>query len=193
MWWVETGAIQESEFHCPLGTHRECQYCLFQKWSMDRTCLKATNTPKWAPLTRADGLLPDPPRCELCDHAALLLPKMVWFTPEGTLPPPISSPPSCTWNVKSYKTNQPVKASPNRAVCNTATVWSRGAMQGEQLLGRRFLRRPESVTQQVTASCAVTFLGRAEIAQLRAGREGRWIYPIPRPTSTFCLQSSTSI
>ena len=104
---------------------------------------------------------------------------MVWFTPEGTLPPPVSSPPSCTWNVKSYKTNQPAEASPSSAVCNTATVCSRGAMQGEQLLGRRFRRRPGSVTRQVTASCDATFLGPAEIAQLRAGEEGRRLYPTP--------------
>ena len=122
--------------------------------NMNWTCLKATNKPKGGPLTRADGLRPAPPRWELCDHAALLLPKMAWFMPEGTLSPQIFSPPSCTRNMKSYKTNQPVKASPNGAVCNTATLRSRGATRGERLLGP-FPRASERVTQQVTAAMSL--------------------------------------
>lgn len=160
--------------------------CLFQRWSMNWTCLKATNKPKGGPLTRTDGLLPDPPRWDLCDHAALLLPKTAWFMPEGTLSPQISAP-SCIWNVKSYKTSRPVKASPNSSVCNTATMWSQGAMHGKRDSARGFLRRPES--NIAGYSCDVAFLGPAERAHVRAGEEGRRVYPIPRPTPVFCLQS----
>lgn len=149
--------------------------------------LKPQTNRREDPWQRADGLLPDSPRWELCDHAALLLPKMAWFMPEGTLSPQIFSAPSCTRNVKSYKTSQPVKASPNSAVCNTATMWSQGAMHGKRDSARGFLRRPES--NIAGYSCDVAFLGPAERAHVRAGEEGRRVYPIPRPTPVFCLQS----
>lgn len=175
MWWVRQGAIQEWEFHCPLGTHRESQYCPFQR-KYELNCLKKPqNKPKGGPLTRADGLLPG--SSQLCDHAALLLPKMAWFMPEGTLSPQIFSAPSCTWNVKSYKTSHLSKHH-QTAVCNTATMWSQGAMHGKRDSASWFPKASWKGTSQV-GSCDVAFLGPAERAHVRAGEEGRRVYPIP--------------
>lgn len=109
-----------------------------------RLVLKPQTNLRGELLTRADELLPDPPRWELCDHAALLWSKMAWFKPEGTSPPPNLLPSELHLQFDILQ-NQPIKASPNKAVCvrhcHLVEIWSnaRWAVKGPHC----FPMRPE--------------------------------------------------
>lgn len=147
-------AIQEWEFHCPLGTHRESQYWLFQRWSMNRTCLKATNKPKGGPLTRADGLRPAPPggscvTTQLCFYQRWLDSCLKEHChPKSS---PLQAAPGI-WNP-----TKPTNLSKHHQTALCATLPPCGHVERCAVSGysARFLRRPESVIQQVTAAMSL--------------------------------------